>query len=295
MERKVDTAFKLKKKIEDKEDIDNPIVYLEKSEIVQKYSELENLTDLGKIFALIGLSEIPYSHELAITKELVAFINSHIATNEGFSYTRKAEGLVPCYNAMLLEAYCKLGLGKTDETQKALNWIKQYQLFERNKTTTWRENGICKHGGCLKKTPCYIGIGKTIRALIAYQELVDNKDEKVEYLLEKGTNYMLNQKMYKRLSNGEAISAHITDNMFPQSYALSLTDIVYITGKRALWGLKATKDLRTLIESKRTKKEGWKNEYIYKYKGYIAFDNRRQESPWITDIIENSLKDCSNN
>jgi hypothetical protein len=58
VERKVDTVLKLKNKIEDKKDTDNPIVYLEKSEIIQKYSELENLTDCGKIFALIGLSEI---------------------------------------------------------------------------------------------------------------------------------------------------------------------------------------------------------------------------------------------
>lgn len=285
----MDTAFILKTKIENGEGIDQPMSFLEKSEIVQKYCELENLTDLGKIFALIGLAEISYSSELDKTKELVVFVNEQIATSEGFSYTRKVQDIVPCYNAMLLESYCRLGLGKTKEAQTALNWIKKYQLFERNKTTDWQESGICKHGGCLKKTPCYIGIGKTMRTLITYQELVDGNDEEVEALLVQGTNYMLKQKMYKRLTNGQPISAHITENMFPQSYVLSLTDIIYITGKRSLWTLELTTDLKELVTNKMTKKQGWKNEFIYKYNGYIPFDNRRKESPWITDLIFNSL------
>lgn len=285
----MDTAFILKQKIQNSEYIDNPISMLKKSEIIKKYSSLENLNDLGKIFALIGLAEIPFAKELEITKKLVDFINKYIATEKGFSYTRNVKDIVPCYNAMLLEAYCRLGLGKTSEAQSALNWIKKYQLFERNKETMWQESGVCKHGGCLKKTPCYIGIGKSIRALIAYQSLVDKKDEEVEYLLKKGDTYMLKQKIYKRLTNGQPISAHITDNMFPQSYVLSLTDLIYITGERSLWEIEETKDLKNLIKNKMTKKQGWKNEYIYNYTGYIAFDNRRKESLWITDIINNSL------
>ena len=286
----MDTAFILKQKIQNGNYIDDPIAMLKNSEIVKKYSTLENLTDLGKIFALIGLSEIPFSYQLEITKKLINFINNYIATKKGFSYTRKVEDIVPCYNAMLLEAYCMLGLGKTIEAQNAVNWIKNYQLFERNKTTIWQENGICKHGGCLKKTPCYIGIGKSIRALITYQNLVDNKDEEVECLLKKGETYMLKQRIYKRLSNDQPISAHITDNMFPQSYVLSLTDLIYIVGERSLWEKEETSDLYNLVNSKVTKKQGWKNEFVYKYAGYVAFDNRRKESPWITDIINSSLE-----
>lgn len=285
----MDTAFILKQKINNGENVANPITFLENSEIVQKYYHLKNLTDLGKIFALIGLAEIPYSNELEKTKELVSFVNEQIATSKGFSYTRNVQDIVPCYNAMLLEAYCRLGLGETKEAQVALNWIKQYQLFERNKTTNWQESGICKHGGCLKKTPCYIGIGKTIRALIAYQETVDGNDEEVETLLVRGTNYMLKQEMYKRLTNGQPISAHITENMFPQSYVLSLTDIIYITGKRSLWNSKSTMNLKKLVTTKKTRKQGWKNEFIYKYNGYVSFDTRRNESPRITDLIISSI------
>ena len=69
--------------------------------------------------------------------------------------------IVPCYNAMLLEAFTRLGKADSQDVQNALGWIKEYQVFDRNQQTRWKYDGICKHGGCMKATPCYIGIGKT--------------------------------------------------------------------------------------------------------------------------------------
>lgn len=278
----MDRALELRIKVEQEEPIEAPFEYLNQSEIVQRYSEMTDLKPLGKIFALVGLAEIPYAEQLPLTQELIAFVNQHLATSGGFSFTGKMEEIVPCYNAMLLEAYCRLGLGKSTEAQNALNWIKQYQVFDRQQKTSWPHKGICKYGGCMKNVPCYIGIGKTVRALLTYQEKVDPADDKVNEMIRRGVDYMLQHKMYRRLSTDQPISPHITESMFPQSYVLSLTDLVYIIQKSQSADDPRASELLQLLHDKQTKTSGWKIDYIYKYNGYLPFDNRRKDSEWLT-------------
>lgn len=289
----MDSALVLRMKVDQNKEISEPFDYLDHSDIIKNYAKMTKLKPLGKIFALIGLAEIPYAEKLPITQELLAFVNQNLSTSEGFSFTGKLEEIVPCYNAMLFEAYCRLGLGKSSEAQNALQWIKQYQVFDRQQKTTWPHKGICKFGGCMMRVPCYIGIGKTMRALLTYQEKVDPHDEKVNALIEQGVDYMLQHNLYQRLSTGHPISPHITESMFPQSYVLSLTDLVYIIEKSQHTTDPRAHDLLQLIHQKKTKTGGWKIDYIYKYAGYLPFENRRKDSEWITYLyspIEKSLR-----
>lgn len=278
----MDSALVLRMKVDQNKEISDPFDYLDHSDIIKNYAKMTKLKPLGKIFALIGLAEIPYAEKLPITQELLAFVNQNLSTSEGFSFTGKLEEIVPCYNAMLFEAYCRLGLGKSSEAQNALQWIKQYQVFDRQQKTTWPHKGICKFGGCMMRVPCYIGIGKTMRALLTYQEKVDPHDEKVNALIEQGVDYMLQHNLYQRLSTGQPISPHITESMFPQSYVLSLTDLMYIIEKSQYTTDPRAHDLLQLIHQKKTKTGGWKIDYIYKYAGYLPFENRRKDSEWIT-------------
>ena len=289
----MDSALVLRMKVDQNKEISDSFDYLDHSDIIKNYAKMTKLKPLGKIFALIGLAEIPYAEKLPITQELLAFVNQNLSTSEGFSFTGKLEEIVPCYNAMLFEAYCRLGLGKSSEAQNALQWIKQYQVFDRQQKTTWPHKGICKFGGCMMRVPCYIGIGKTMRALLTYQEKVDPHDEKVNALIEQGVDYMLQHNLYQRLSTGHPISPHITESMFPQSYVLPLTDLMYIIEKSQYTTDPRAHDLLQLIHQKKTKTGGWKIDYIYKYAGYLPFENRRKDSEWITYLyspIEKSLR-----
>lgn len=283
----MDTALTLRIAHEKNEQLDdNEITHLlNASELVGKLTGDFVAHPLFAVFRVMGLSEIPYIERLPYTQKMIGYINQNIATKEGFSCLGGVEEIVPCYNAMLLEAYCRLGLAASAEAQTALNWIKQYQLFERNQTTTWSYPGICKHGGCLGKIPCYIGIGKAIRALITYSECVKHEDQEVERLLTQGTEYMLRHNMYQRLSDGKPISPHITDIMFPQSYALSLTDLIYIVGKRQLTKQRNSAPLLQLLKEKQEATVQWKTDYLYRYKGYIGFETRRKTSEWISTLF----------
>ncbi len=283
----MDTALTLRVACEQGKCLENEQIssLLSQSALVRKLTADFVDHPLFAVFRIMGLSEIPCIERLPYTQKIVDYINRNISTAEGFSCLGGIEEIVPCYNAMLLEAYCRLGLAESKEAQAALSWIEQYQLFERNQTTSWPHKGVCKHGGCLGKTPCYIGIGKTVRALITYSEFVKHENQNVEKLLMQGTDYMLRHKMFQRLSDDKPISSHITDIMFPQNYALSLTDLTYIVGKRRLAVNKDSAALLRHLQEKQIAANQWKIDYLYSYKGYVGFDSKRKASEWVSTLF----------
>lgn len=283
----MDSALKLRLAAEKREPLseDEISLYLQESPLLQKLTADFAEQPLFAVFRLMGLCEIPYAERLPYTQRLIRYINGHLATPEGFSCLGGEQELVPCYNAMLLEAYCRLGMAESPEAQAALRWILQYQLFERGEKTAWPHKGVCKHGGCLGKTPCYIGIGKTVRALIAYTDCTGGHDPHVKAALERGCAYMLRHRLFLRLSVPQPISPHITDIMMPQSYALSLTDLVYIAGKRKLTERPEARPFMSLLKEKEAGHNQWKIDYLYRYPGTVAFERRRKASEWISALF----------
>lgn len=134
------------------------------------------------------MSEIPYIYDLVETQALVAYVDEALSTRHGFTYTSNDEEMVPCYNAMLLESFVRFGLAEHPAPQKALKWIKDYQVFGRGEETSWKEKGICKRGGCMKAVPCYICIGKTVRALLTHREYTGEGTGKSIHVFGEGLN-----------------------------------------------------------------------------------------------------------
>jgi hypothetical protein len=120
-------------------------------------------------------------------------------------------------------------------------------------------------------------------ALIDYAERLN--DSKVNALIKQGADYMLRHNMYLRLSSDTPICRHITDIMMPQSYALSLTDIVYIIGKTGLKEEFGAASVTRLLKEKQVAPNEWKIDYQYKYKGYVPFEGRRKASEWISSLF----------
>ena len=137
---------------------------------------LKNLTDefsdepILLVWRVIALSEIPFSNKLEYTKNIIKKLLGKLGTNYGFTLTGDEDYLLPCYNAMIISALCKLGLYENEIVKNGINWIMEYQVFERNKVCTWRGTGIKKYGGCFKSVPCYIGTAKSLKALINFNK-----------------------------------------------------------------------------------------------------------------------------
>ena len=267
--------------------------YLSSSELIHSLTGEISKNSLYPIWRLIALSEIPYTGSLKYTQDLMEYIEEAFATPEGFSITGKSDNILPCYNAMLVEAFSKLGCGDRPSVRSAIEWIKRYQVFERNGETTWSGSGIKKYGGCMKATPCYIGIAKSIKALIYYTHHSSNQDDQLIAIIKKGTDYLLQHNLYQRLSNDEPITKHILDIAYPQSYQLNiieLLDIAYMTNNLDDPRVNNAIDY---IKGKRTKDREWRINYIYKADGYISFDNRGMKGEWVSYLLEKYLGlDC---
>ncbi|GAU80008.1 hypothetical protein [Fusibacter sp. 3D3] len=260
---------------------------LSSSEVIKSLTSTFSKKSLYPIWRLLALSEIPYVERLKYTQDLVEYIEDTYATSDGFSITGKGEDLLPCYNAMLIEVYSKLGYADRPVVTHAVEWIKKYQIFERNEKTVWTGKGIQKYGGCMKSIPCYIGLAKTVKALIYYSKTVH--DDQVIEIISKGTEYLLQHNLYQRLSNSAPITKHILDIAFPQSYQLNiieLLDIAYMTEHMNHPSVKSAVDF---IKERKTKYNDWRINYIYKADGFISFDKRGQKGEWITYLLEKYL------
>lgn len=284
----MDTALILKISFDKGKEIEQNeiIALLNSSDIVSELTKDFVEKPLYAIWRIIALSEIPYTNKLNYTKQVVNYIEQNLATNSGFSLSGKETDLLPCYNAMLVEALSKLGYAHAESVKNAVTWIKKYQPFERNTSTTWKGKGIQKYGGCLKATPCFIGVAKTVKALIHYCDAIQNSDNDAIELIEKGMDYVLSHELYKRLSNHEPINKHILDFAFPASYQLNIVELLemaYLTGHIKN---ESCKSALKYVNSKKIKDNYWKVNYIYKANGYLSFDKRGQKGDWITYLFE---------
>ncbi|MBR9855948.1 MAG: hypothetical protein GYB37_15475, partial [Algicola sp.] len=177
-------------------DIDNGQTY-SKDEILEKLHQSELIRELtldfpekplSLVWRLICISEIPFSNLLAYTEKLVGKIYQSLSTPFGFSLSGDKRNYLPCYNAMIVSALCRLGRAKDQQVILAINWINENQPMERGQIVDLPGFRFDRFGGCFNKTPCYIGLAKSVIALQNYQN-VTNEFQYQSKLL-KGTEYM---------------------------------------------------------------------------------------------------------
>lgn len=283
----MDQALIMKQKLDSGIILDDQTIdqFLTSSQLVLKLTSDFSKKSLFPIWRLIALSEIPYANRLPYTQELIEYVEQAYGTADGFSITGKSADILSCYTAMLLEAFVKLGAGDRLIVQSAVDWIINYQVFERNAKTNWTGSGILKYGGCMKATPCYIGIAKSVKALLYYSNIMKVHDKRIMELIEKGLDYLLQHQLHQRLSYQEPITSHILDIAYPQSYQLNiieLLEIAFIAGKMNHPAVKAAIEY---VKSKRIKGNYWKIDYSYKADGFVSFDQRGREGDWVTYLL----------
>lgn len=262
---------------------------LEASPLVQRLMEDFIPKPLFAVWRLLALAEIPFAGTLGYTAKVKRYVDARMRSGEGFTLTGQPGGLLPCYNAMLLEAYAKLGWQEEPAAMEALGWIKAYQVFERGGQTAWKGKGIQKHGGCMKAVPCYIGIAKTTKALAYWQQATGGSDTEAAALLDKGMEYLLRHRLYKRLRDGEPIYSHILDLAFPSSYQLNVVELLETAHRAGALHRPECADALGYVQSKRTKEGYWKINHVYKAEGYVPFDRRGSRAQWLTCLLNHIL------
>lgn len=285
----MDTALELKIGIDsgqifsDKQIIDK----LQKSELVAELTCDLPEKPLALVWRLICISEIPYSNKLDYTQKLIDIVYEKLATPFGFSLSGDEKMFLPCYNAMIVSALCRLDRAFDPQVRSAVEWINANQPMQKGVKVEIPNFNFDKYGGCFKNTPCYIGLVKSVFALRDFKELTN--ETKFDIQLKKGTTYILDHKFFKRLSNDEPITKHITDISFPETYHLNSVELLRFANKTNLLSDKNSTELINHINKKQKKDGKWKNSFNYKAEGYVVFDKDEKESEWTTHIIKQAL------
>jgi hypothetical protein len=240
------------------------------------------------VWRLIALSEIPYTIHLDYTKNLIDRIYNRLSTPYGFSLSGNEKMFLPCYNAMLVSALSRLGRSGDVEVKQAVDWIMAYQPMERGVQVSIPKLKFEKYGGCFNNTPCYIGLVKSVMALIEYKK--DSQNEIVNDKIAKGVEYMLEHNLFKRKSTGKPITGRILDISFPESYHLNIVELVRIIKEAKFMNDERTNDALAFLVSRKQKDDKWKINYRYKADGYVVFDQGSKLGDWVSYIINRAIE-----
>lgn len=284
----MDTALELKIGIDKGLSISRSeaLQLLEQSELVKKLTRDWRDDPLFYVWRLIALSEIPYARHLEYTCMLIDRIFEKLATPFGFSLSGDEKYFLPCYNAMLVSAMCRLGQSRTKQVLNGVEWINKYQPMERGLPVSIPSFRFDRFGGCFKNSPCYIGVAKSVFALFSYWKSTGDPGVLLKY--ERGKEYLLKHHLVKRLSEDKPITQHIMSISFPESYHLNIVELIRFAGNANLLDDPRTHYAVRYLQEKKAN-SGWKTDFRYRSNGYTAFDDGRKTGGWVTHIINYAL------
>lgn len=285
----MDTALILKQKVDSGEinDFNQASDYLDKSEIVKDLLTDFDFDILNLLNRLIEITEIPFSHRIERVKKWINKLADLSFCDDGFSITGKRDDILSCYNSMITSILIRMNYSDNDRIDKGIEWIIKYQNLERGAKSNWTGSRILKYGGCMKTTPCYIGIVKAMIALTDYKKRLDTKiNHKIENKLKYGLDYILDHKIYLRQSNGQPITKDINKLTYPFSYKTNVIEILRLLKDNSLDSDSRCNMAKDYLRTKKQKDGYWKVNSTYVPKCWIQFDKPNESGLWISHEID---------
>lgn len=289
----MDTALILKQKLDTGEinDFESAAVYLDQSKLVKVLLTDFNTDILGLVNRLNEITEIPFAYRIDKVEKWINKLADLSFCEVGFSLTGKRDDILSCYNSMITTILIRSHYSNRERISKGLDWILKYQNVERNSENLWTGRRILKYGGCMKATPCYVGVVKAMIALSDYKKYhCDKSNEMLEDKLCKGLNYILAHQVYKRQSNGKPITPEIDKLSYPFSYKTNIIEILRLLSDNHLDSDARCKSAKDYLKEKKQKRGFWYVNRSYHHKSWVEFDKPKEPGLWISYEIENVIR-----
>ncbi|UTW66328.1 hypothetical protein KFE94_17010 [bacterium SCSIO 12643] len=287
----MDTALVLKKQFDQQQIItfDDAKAYLEQSVLFQQLLEEFDPTPLNLLHRLLELIEIPFSTQYRQVQEWRDQLVDLTFTGHGFSLTGQSDYILACYNGMITHVLMKLDYSDHKKIEAGIQWILKYQNVSRGAVCLWQGEGIQKYGGCMKSTPCYVGVVKSMQVLseARKQEWFGSLDVRTK--LSEGLEYILQHQVYLRQSNHQPITSYITRLTFPYTYKTNILEILTLLKENEKHDDERCIPALDFLRKKKKKQGYWVVNSIQHPKHWIAFDQTRQKGDWISYEIEKLL------
>jgi len=284
----MDTALILKQKVDSGEimEFSQASDYLNSSEIVKDLLTNFDFDILNLINRLTEITEIPFAHRLDRVQKWINKLADLSFCDDGFSIMGKSDDILSCYNSMITSILIRMSYSDKSRIDKGIEWILKYQNVKRGSVNNWTGSRILKYGGCMKATPCYIGIVKAMIALSDFKKYSDSKiNAKIENKLSQGLNYILDHQIYIRQSNGQPITKDITKLTYPFSYKTNMIEIIKLLKDNNLDSDSRCDLAKDYLRKKKQKDGFWKINSSYLPKCWIQFDKPNETGLWISNEI----------
>ncbi len=265
--------------------------FLEMSDLVRELLTDFDFDMLNLLNRLTEIAEIPFAHQLPKVRSWLDKFVELGSCSDGFSITGKGDDMLSCYNAMATSVLIRMHYPVIERIQKGIEWILKYQNVERGTPNIWPGNRALKYGGCLKSTPCYIGVVKSMIALSDYRiQPYYKSNETLENKLRTGLNYILGHNLYKRQSNGKPITSDIEKITYPFSYKTNVIELLRLMKDNNLLTDSRCDDAKTLLRNKKHKNGYWQINSSYTPKCWLTFDKVKEPGWWVSCEIEKLLE-----
>ena len=294
-----DSALTLKKACDNGEQIDfeRAKELLDKSELVNKL--LVEPKQKPELFVgirayewrLIELSEIPFTGLLKKVRDWTDLLIGKTYTPDGFSLTGNRNGILACHNAMITTLLLKMEYREKEKIQSGVDWILNYQSTERGLECKWTGSDLnTRFGGCMKSTPCFYGVVKSMIALTEYKKRFGSSED-IDKKLKQGLEYILRHEVFKKLSTGQPIDSSIIKIFYPYSYKSNLIEILTLLKANDLHKDSRCQDSIEILKQKRHKDLFWRSEISQMKSAWIDFDLLNQPGLWVSYMIGKLLTD----
>ncbi len=234
---------------------------------------------------LLELSEIPFTHTLEKVQNWIELLVDKSYIHEGFSLEGNKDNLLACHNVLITTILIKMGYKDKKKIDSGIDWILKYQSVERGKECTWPGIDLYRRfGGCMKKVPCYYGIVKSMIALNEYKKNFGDSEE-LTNKLNQGLEYILEHKVFKRLSVDKPIEDSIILNFYPYTYRSNIIEILSLLKANSLMENESCSDAIKILKDKRRSDGYWQADISYMKSAWIDFDIPKKPGLWINYII----------
>lgn len=240
---------------------------------------------------LLELSEIPFTHTLGKVQKWLELLIDKSYIQEGFSLTGDKDGLLACHNAMITTILIKMEYDNKDKIDAGINWILDYQNVERSKECKWTGSDLfTRFGGCMKKTPCFYGVVKSMIALTEYKKRFGGS-KKLDNKLNQGLEYIRKHKVFKRLSTGKPIEPSIIENFYPYTYKSNIIETLLLLKANGLLNDERCNEAIDILKQKQCSDGFWQVDTSYMKTAWIDFDKPKKPGPWISYVISGLVRD----
>ena len=238
---------------------------------------------------LLELSEIPFTYALEDVQNWLELLVQKSYIQEGFSLEGTIDSLLACHNALLTTILLKMGYKDKEKIDAGIDWILKYQSIERGKECTWPGNDLyTRFGGCMKKVPCYYGVVKSMIAFTEYKKKYGSSKE-LNDKLSQGLEYILQHRVYKKLSSDKPIENSIILNFYPYTYKSNIIEILTLLKANDLMEDKRCADAINILRKKQRKDGYWQVDTSYMKSAWIDFDTPKKPGLWISYIVNRLL------